>query len=410
MAKTHEQFCLELSSINPDIEPINYYTKATERITVKCKICDNIWSPKAYSLLQGKGCPKCRTEQGVRNNKGKTHRKTTQEFAEQLKNIQPDISIIGEYKNTHTNIECLCKYCGNKWAAKPYSLLQGHGCPRCAKSGTSFMEQFILLSFSHALGKDAVLSRDRSFINMELDIVIPSLKIAIEPGNWVLHKKAIERDVEKRNRCRNCGVRLITIYDKFPDNESVPFDSDCFTFPFDLNKAERHIIHDLVYSLFELVNIKTVFDNEDWARIEQAAYDNARAKTHEDFITEMKTVNPTIDIIGKYVNSNRRIQVKCKKCGHTWNAVPASLLSGERKKKCGVIAAHMPMIKSQYDFIKDIANCNPDVEIIGEYIGRHNPVKARCKICGYEWSPIASSLLRGSSHKGAKAIHKKYSN
>ena len=47
-----------------------------------------------------------------------------------------------------------------------------------------------------------------------------------------------------------------------------------------------------------------------------------------------------------------------------------------------------------------------EFEIIGIYTGRHNCVKARCRICGHEWSPIASSLLRGSNHKGWRTIHK----
>ena len=47
-----------------------------------------------------------------------------------------------------------------------------------------------------------------------------------------------------------------------------------------------------------------------------------------------------------------------------------------------------------------------DIELIGEYTGRHNSIKVRCKICGYEWEPRFSSLLRGSSHKNAKTMHK----
>ena len=58
-------------------------------------------------------------------------------------------------------------------------------------------------------------------------------------------------------------------------------------------------------------------------------------------------------------------------------------------------------------FKKQVFSANPDIEIIGEYCGRHQPVKAKCKICGYEWEPQAASLLRGSNHKGWKGIHKK---
>lgn len=49
---------------------------------------------------------------------------------------------------------------------------------------------------------------------------------------------------------------------------------------------------------------------------------------------------------------------------------------------------------------------NPKIEILGDYTGRHSHIRAKCKVCGFEWSPVAFSLLRGSSHKGSKAMHK----
>ena len=53
---SHKQFCEELTNINPRISVLGRYTKATDPIEVKCNVCGKIWSPKAYSLLQGKGC------------------------------------------------------------------------------------------------------------------------------------------------------------------------------------------------------------------------------------------------------------------------------------------------------------------------------------------------------------------
>ena len=48
-------------------------------------------------------------------------------------------------------------------------------------------------------------------------------------------------------------------------------------------------------------------------------------------------------------------------------------------------------------FIKNVKNKNPkadDIEIIGKYNGSNNPIDCRCKIDGYEWSPVAFSLYR----------------
>lgn len=407
MTISHDDFVNMVKAKNPDVEIIGTYTKAQNRIAVRCKECGYEWNPKAYSLIQGRSCRYCSAKRGAQNNHGKTALKSHQQFLSEMGNLHPTIKVIGGYVNGHTNIQCTCSACGHNWEAKPYSLLQGHGCPRCAKSGTSFMEQFIKGSFEVALGKDQVLSRDKSAIGMELDIYIPSLKIAVEPGNWFLHKRSLKRDAAKRERCKAAGIRLITIYDKFPLAEIPPFANDCFIFNVDLNKADHSIIKDLVKSLFEIANIKCNLSDSQWSTIEKQTYNNAKAKTHSDFIKAMNLLHPNIQIIGTYVNASKRIPVKCTVCGFKWDGVPASLLSGDGCRKCGAKVAHERFIKQQNQFEEQVKNANPDIEIIGEYIGRHNPVQAKCKICGYTWNPIASSLLRGSSHKGSKAIHKK---
>lgn len=406
MAKTHKQFVEELNLLNPDIEILSEYTRAVDRIQVRCKSCSKIWSPKAYSLLQGKSCSHCSAIKGASKNQGRTKLKTNAEFLNQLKEIHPNITVQSEYRNTHTNISCYCERCGTTWDVKPYSLLQGHGCPRCTKSGTSFMEQFIKLSFSYVLGDDAVISRDKSLIGMELDILIPTLKVAIEPGNWYLHKRSIDRDKLKRKKCSECGIRLITIYDKFPNSETVPFEKDCLTFSSDLNKSDHAVIRQLVLDLFNMCNVENDISMSVFQQIEEEAYSLAKSKTHEIFVNEMKSVNPDITIIGTYYNSNKRIAVKCNVCGNAWYGVPANLLSGDGCKKCGTKEAHKKFIKSQTDFIAEVAIANPNVKIIGNYTGRHNPIKAKCLICGHVWYPIASSLLRGSSHKNSKNMHK----
>ncbi len=61
MKKTHEQFISEVKNKNDKVIIISKYTKAHDYIKVKCKRCGNEWEAKAYSLLSGRACPKCRT-------------------------------------------------------------------------------------------------------------------------------------------------------------------------------------------------------------------------------------------------------------------------------------------------------------------------------------------------------------
>lgn len=405
MAKTHEQFVEELKSINDQIEVLGRYTKVVERIRVKCRTCGKEWEPLAYSLLQGKSCSHCSAVRGAKAHNGRTALKTAEVFEAQLREVDASIRVMGDYENTHTNITCQCERCNHTWSAKPYSLLQGHGCPRCAKSGTSFMEQFIRLSFVHALGEEKVLSRDRKCIGMELDIVLPDYKVAIEPGNWYLHHRSLDNDRRKQTKCAEQGIRLFTIYDKFPEGEKKPF--ECITYEVDLNVADHSIIQGLVCDLFSEIGIEHTFTSEEFATIEQEAYRLSKAMTHDDFVEKMRSVHPTIQVRGTFRNVNKRLVVKCEICGFEWEGVPASMLAGDGCRKCGTKAAHQKFVRDEDSFMAEVAAVNPDVEIIGTYTGRHSPIQARCKICGLVWEPRASSLLRGSTHKGAKTIHAK---
>ena len=407
MTKTHEQFLNDIKFKNDKVEIIGVYTGATNYIKAKCKQCSYEWEAKAYSLLSGRACPKCKTARGIENNKGKTKKKTHEEFVTELLKINNSIEITSKYISHHNTIKCKCTRCYYEWEAMAYSLLQGHGCPRCAKSGTSFMEQFIRLSYINTLSEKEVLSRDRKTIGMELDIYIPKLKIAIEPGNWYLHKKSIKIDIKKRKLCSKKGIRLITIYDKFPINEKIPFTNDCFVFNDDYNKSNHNEIKKLVLQLFRISKLDCNFSDEIWNQIEHEAYKNAKARTHESFVVEMKKVNNNIEVIGKYTNANRRLLVKCKICGYKWYGIPASLLRDDGCRKCGVIESHKKFLKKDDVVVNELLIKNPNVEVISNYNGRHNPIKIKCKICGYVWEPIVSSLLRGSSHKNAKSMHKK---
>ena len=391
---TPDSFVKSLFKVNPDIEVLSVFAKTTERIEVKCKKCGHIWSPKAYSLLQGKGCPECAHIIGSKNNAGKTGLKSHKTFVDELARVDNSIVVTGEYINSHTNIKCKCYRCNYEWSAKPYSLLQGHGCPRCAKSGTSFMEQLILLAFRTALENENILSRDKSLIGMELDIVIPNLSIAIEPGNWFLHKWSLNRDEKKRLLCRDKGIRLITIYDKYPKNTEPPFSEDCYIFSDDLNIVDHSVIHNLIYVLFSECGINKQFSDDEWNRLEFLAYGNSKSITHEGFVEKLSAIKPDIEVIGLYENANRRIEVKCKKCGFSWQAIPANLLEGDGCRKCGAKIRGDKERRNQSDFENELKAFIPTIKVIGTYVSRHKPIKLQCLRCGNIWETTPGSLLR----------------
>ena len=66
--------------------------------------------------------------------------------------------------------------------------------------------------------------------------------------------------------------------------------------------------------------------------------------------------------------------------------------------------------KTTNDFANELNNINPDVKVLGEYIGSESPIDVKCLVCGHHWNPIGRSLLNGqgcpncSMSKGEKFI------
>ena len=126
--KTHEEFITEISSKNPNVEIIGKYVSALTKINCRCKICGHKWSATPNNLLKGKGCLLCKG-----NKISKKLKKSHENFICELKELTPNIDIIGKYQLSHTKIHCKCRICGHEWNAIPSSLLSGHGCPECGK-------------------------------------------------------------------------------------------------------------------------------------------------------------------------------------------------------------------------------------------------------------------------------------
>ena len=113
---------------NSDVELISEYKGNEKQITCKCKKCKNIWTtlPKILTT-NGSGCPICGKQKAI-----ESITKTKEQFVLELKKVNKNIEVLGEYINTHTKIKCKCKIDGTIWDAYPANLLNNSaGCPTC---------------------------------------------------------------------------------------------------------------------------------------------------------------------------------------------------------------------------------------------------------------------------------------
>lgn len=231
MKLTHEEFKQELKKVNNNIEILGEYVNNRTKIKVKCKIDGYEWEVTPDSLLRGTGCPKC---------SGNIKNKTTEYFINELKEINNDIEIFGEYEGNKTKIKCRCKIDGYEWKATPNNLLRGYGCPKCSESkGEKRVAKYLdskNIEYERQYKFDECRSKDK----LPFDFYIPSLNVAIEydgEDHYKINKRSKNesyervfnrfvgtkvRDTIKTVYCKENNIKLIRIpYTEYDNIEKI---------------------------------------------------------------------------------------------------------------------------------------------------------------------------------------------
>ena len=141
---------------------------------------------------------------------------------------------------------------------------------------------------------------------------------------------------------------------------------------------------------------------------------NARAKSNEDYINELKTKNPTIIPIEKYVNVHTAILHKCLLHNIEWETSPSVVLNGSGCPQCWKERLSKNKIKTHEQYVKDLAEIDPDIIVLEKYIKSDIKILHRCLIHNEEWYEYPSHILLGekcpicSKEKRIDALTKKH--
>lgn len=118
-------------------------------------------------------------------------------------------------------------------------------------------------------------------------------------------------------------------------------------------------------------------------------------KTHEQFMSELKSVAPDIQVLSTYETAITPVKCSCVVCGNVWSARPSNLLTGIGCPACANIATSFKQIKSQDEFVSEMADTHPSITVIGRYAGNKCKVSLVCNLCGNTWEAMPINLLRG---------------
>lgn len=198
----------------PDnIELINYI-RSGEKALFRCKVCSHEWFAIPSNVINKQsGCPKC---------SGRI--KTDKEFKKELLKINPNITVLENYKTAITKLKCSCNKCGNTWEADPHHLLRGQGCPKCSKSkGELFIQSFLDSQNVSYTSQYCLLSDFPRKIFIDFRTIINDKEYYIE-YNGIQHyqpveyfggvetfKKQQERDNFLKEYCIDNNINLIEV-------------------------------------------------------------------------------------------------------------------------------------------------------------------------------------------------------
>lgn len=220
---------------NTDIAPNKIGYGSGRKVWWICSTCHYEWAAVITDRTQGRGCPACTgrvvvagrndLETWCKNNK-KLDILDEWDY-EKNDNINPSTIHSGSNKRYWWK----CKH-GHSWKVAVYGRTSGSGCPKC-NTQTSFPEQAILYYIKQYF-PDAI-NRYTEF-GVELDIYIPTLKVAIEYDGVAFHETKTEIETRKNSVCQEHDIKLIRIRE-----EGLCEYNDCIC----IMRHDRHDIDDL---------------------------------------------------------------------------------------------------------------------------------------------------------------------
>lgn len=197
-----------------------------------------------FILYRGCGCPKCGDKRSA-----DAKRMSDEEFKERMQDVNSNIEITSQYKESQVKVDCRCKICGFEWKATPSNLLRGRSCSACSASKGEHEIATYLTNNGIEFEKEKIFSDLFGDFggNLRFDFYIESKNIVIEyqgrqhetpidtfGGEYQL-KKQQRYDQYKRDYAQEHGIRLLEIW--YYDFDRIPEILDKYIFKTTHNKS-----------------------------------------------------------------------------------------------------------------------------------------------------------------------------
>ena len=260
-------------------------------------------------------------------------KKTKEQYIEELKIKNPNITLVGDYINSRTPIKHRCKKHNVFFSTRPSDALRGSGCKFCrgerirstkVKSEDKYIEELS--------DKNPALQYIGGYINTDTPILhrclIHDINFKISPCSAL-----------QGHGCQFCRTERISSTQRKSESAYV---SELKENNPNLELADTYINsktsikhyckkHNVYFYTLPSVALQGCGCSQCW----KEKLRNVHLKTQWQYIQELKEVQPKIILIGEYNGANIPITHKCMVCGNQWDAAPASIVNaGTGCPKC----------------------------------------------------------------------------
>lgn len=306
-------------------------------------------------------------------------RKTHDEYVAEVKVIRDNIEVLGEYKNNKTKILHRCNIHDYEWLISPDNILSGRNCPKCAnrfhRGHNDYIEELKI--------KNPNLEVLETFIGVDIGI-LHRCKI----HDYVFKKTP--SSALKGGGCIKCGS------DKLAEQFSKTHEQYV---------EELKTINPNIEVVETYANAKTKIlhrckvDNYEWyTEPDHILHGSGCPKcacnilrSHDEYVSLLKEVNPNVVVIDKYINSQTKILHKCLIHDFEWSIIPNSVIAGHGCPKCG-----NNYRMSHKEYVDKVSNINSNIEVVGTFKNIKTKIPHKCLIHNYIWNAFPESILRGA--------------
>ena len=216
---------------------------------------------------------------------------------------------------------------GHEWQATINNRNRGNGCPVCDSERKTSFPEYALAYYLEKYDLGVVHSYKGK--GYELDIYIPSKRIAIEYDGYYWHKGKTKKDLEKNQKCKKDGIKLYRIREGLPPLKEGSID-------YIVQKDQKNLSKVLEKILSEIIGANIIVD----LKSDTIAIENLREFTEKE--RSVLLSNPEIAQEWNYErngnlkpehfapNSNKKVWWKCGS-GHEWQA---TIVNRNKGRKC----------------------------------------------------------------------------